>query len=50
MIGALLAQGYHPLRATIQASLAHSIAGEYEPNYALTPMKLIKRLEEIAKS
>ncbi|WP_457565071.1 NAD(P)H-hydrate dehydratase [Caminibacter sp.] len=47
MIGALLAQGWHPLKATIYASLAHSIAGNYEPNYALTPMKLIKRLENI---
>ncbi len=48
MIGGLLAQGYHPLKATMMASLAHSIAGNYEPNYALTPEKLIKRLEEIA--
>jgi len=47
MIGGLLAQGYHPLKATIMASLAHSIAGNYEPNYALTPEKIIKRLEEI---
>jgi len=49
MIGALLAQNYHPLKASIQASLAHSIAGNYEPNYALTPMKLIKRLDEIKR-
>ncbi len=48
MIGGLLAQGYHPLKATMMASFAHSIAGNYEPNYALTPEKLIKRLEEIA--
>ena len=47
MIGGLLAQGYHPFKATIMASLAHSIAGNYEPNYALTPEKLIKRLDEI---
>jgi len=47
MIGALLAQGYHPLKATIHASLAHSFAGNYEPNYALTPIKLIQRLENI---
>ena len=47
MIGSLLAQGWHPLKATIHASLAHSIAGNYEPNYALTPLKLIKRLEEL---
>jgi len=48
MIGGLLAQGYHPLKATMMASLAHSIAGNYEPNYALTPEKLIKRLEKLA--
>jgi NAD(P)H-hydrate repair Nnr-like enzyme with NAD(P)H-hydrate dehydratase domain len=48
MIGSLLAQGWHPLKATIHASLAHSIAGNYEPNYALTPMKLIERLENLA--
>lgn len=44
MIGSLIAQGYHPLKATIHASLAHSIAGNYEPNYALTPTKLIERI------
>ena len=49
MIGGLLAQGYHPLKATLMASLAHSMAGNYEPNYALTPLKLIKRLEEIER-
>jgi len=48
MIGGLLAQGYNPFKATMMASLAHSVAGNYEPNYALTPEKLIKRLEEIA--
>jgi hydroxyethylthiazole kinase-like uncharacterized protein yjeF len=47
MIGSLLAQGEDLLSATINASLAHSIAGHYNPNYALTPMKLIKRVEEI---
>ncbi len=47
MTGALLAQGWHPLKATIHASLAHSVAGNYEPNFALTPLKLIKRLEKI---
>ncbi len=50
MIGALLAQGYHPLRAAIQASLAHSAAGNFEPNYSLTPGKLIQRLEDIGKN
>lgn len=48
MIGGLLAQGYHPFKAAMMASLAHSIAGNYEPNYALTPEKLIKRLENLA--
>ncbi len=48
MIGGLLAQGYHPFKATMMASLAHSIAGNYKPNYALTPEKLIKRLENLA--
>jgi hydroxyethylthiazole kinase-like uncharacterized protein yjeF len=48
MIGSLLAQGQNLLDATINASLAHSIAGNYEPNYALTPTKLIKMLEKIS--
>jgi len=48
MIGGLVAQDYSVFNSTIMASLAHSIAGNYEPNYALTPEKLIKRLEEIA--
>jgi len=47
IIGGLLAQGWHPLKAAIHGSLAHSIAGNYEPNYALTPIKLINRLELI---
>ena len=49
MIGGLLAQGYHPLKAALSASLAHSIAGNYEPNFALTPIKLIKRLDKIER-
>ena len=47
MIASLLAQGFKPLNATINASLVHSLAGNYEPNYALTPLKLIERLKEI---
>ena len=47
MIGSLLAQNHHPLKATINASLAHSLAGNYNPNYALTPMKIIKNLEKL---
>jgi hydroxyethylthiazole kinase-like uncharacterized protein yjeF len=49
MIGALLAQGWHPLKAAIHASLAHSVAGNYEPNFSLTPMKLINRLDKFKK-
>jgi hydroxyethylthiazole kinase-like uncharacterized protein yjeF len=45
MIGSLLAQGYHPLKATITASLAHSFAGDIKPNYNLTPLKLIDNLK-----
>jgi len=47
IIGSLLAQGWHPLKSAIHGSLAHSLAGRYEPNYALTPMKIIKNLELI---
>ncbi|EDM23567.1 bifunctional ADP-dependent NAD(P)H-hydrate dehydratase/NAD(P)H-hydrate epimerase [Caminibacter mediatlanticus] len=50
MIASLLAQGWHPLKATIHASLVHSIAGNYNPNYALTPMKLIERIGNILPS
>jgi len=48
MIGSLLAQGYHPLKATITASLAHAKAGNVKPNYSLTPMKLIDNLSELS--
>jgi hydroxyethylthiazole kinase-like uncharacterized protein yjeF len=47
MIGALLAQGYHPLKAAITASLAHSFAGDIRPNYNLTPLKLIENLKSL---
>jgi len=47
IIGSLLAQGWHPLKAAIHGSLAHSLAGNYTPNYALTPLKLIKNLESL---
>jgi hydroxyethylthiazole kinase-like uncharacterized protein yjeF len=47
MIGSLIAQGYHILKATISASLAHSLAGDVKPNYSLTPIKLINNLERI---
>lgn len=44
LIGALLAQGYAPLDAAIQASLAHALAAVKSPknNYALTPFDLIQ--------
>lgn len=46
LIGALLAQGYTPLNAAIQASLAHTLAarGFDKNNYALTPFDLIERI------
>jgi len=47
MIGSLISQGYHILKATIIASLAHSFAGDIEPNYSLTPIKLIQNLERL---
>ena len=48
MIGSLLAQHYHPLKATINASIAHSLAGDIQPNYSLTPIKLINNLSKFA--
>lgn len=46
LIGALLAQGYSPLNAAIQASLAHTFAAQQfdKNNYALTPFDLIERI------
>jgi hydroxyethylthiazole kinase-like uncharacterized protein yjeF len=46
LIGALLAQGYTPLNAAIQASLAHTLAAQKfdKNNYALTPFDLIERI------
>ncbi|SMC08857.1 NAD(P)H-hydrate dehydratase [Nitratiruptor tergarcus] len=44
LIGALLAQGYDPLEAAIQGSLAHAIASRKvdKANYALAPSDLIE--------
>jgi len=44
LIGALLAQNYEPLTATITASLAHAFsARKFKQNsYALTPEDIIK--------
>ncbi|MGI0406159.1 NAD(P)H-hydrate dehydratase [Helicobacter himalayensis] len=48
MIGALLAQGYDGLKATISASLAHALAGDLEScTYALTPQKIIANLAKL---
>ncbi|MRI82936.1 MAG: bifunctional ADP-dependent NAD(P)H-hydrate dehydratase/NAD(P)H-hydrate epimerase [Nitratiruptor sp.] len=49
LIGALLAQGYEPLEAAIQGSLAHALAARKVPiaNYALTPSDLIEALKEL---
>jgi len=46
MAGALLAQGYQPLEASIQASLAHTIASRCfgKNNYSLTPFDLIESI------
>jgi hydroxyethylthiazole kinase-like uncharacterized protein yjeF len=46
LVGALLAQGYSPLDAALQASLAHTIAAKHfeKNNYALTPFDLIERI------
>jgi len=46
LIGALLAQGYEPLKAAIYGSLAHTIAASKvkKANFALTPKDIIKAL------
>lgn len=49
LIGALLAQGFDPLNAAIQASLAHTLAAQKvdKNNYALTPFDLIERITRL---
>ncbi len=49
LIGALLAQGYEALDATISASLAHAIAAKsYKKNsYSLTPIDLIEEVKKL---
>lgn len=46
LIGALLAQGYTPLDASIHASLAHTLGAKKfsKNNYALTPFDLIESI------
>lgn len=48
MIGALIAQGYDLLNATISASLAHAMAGnKSKSTYSLTPLELIENIKTI---
>lgn len=49
LIGALLAQGYAPLEAALQGSLAHTLAASQcdRNNYALTPFDLIERIAHL---
>ncbi len=49
MIASLLAQGYDPLSATINGSLAHAIAGNryQKNNYSLTPLDLIEEIKSL---
>lgn len=46
LIGALLAQGYDPLKSAIQGSLAHTLASSKvsKNNYAMTPLDLIESI------
>ncbi len=46
LIGALLAQGYDPLKSALQGSLAHTIASQKlsKNNYAMTPFDLIESI------
>jgi hydroxyethylthiazole kinase-like uncharacterized protein yjeF len=46
LIGALLAQGYDPLKSALQGSLAHAIASQKlsKNNYAMTPYDLIESI------
>lgn len=49
LIGALLAQGYTPLDAAIQGSLAHTLGAQMfeKNNYALTPFDLIESISRL---
>ncbi|HEX5710264.1 MAG TPA: NAD(P)H-hydrate dehydratase [Sulfuricurvum sp.] len=46
LIGALLAQGYDPLKSALQASLSHAMASQKlsKNNYAMTPFDLIESI------
>lgn len=49
LIGALLAQGYSPLEAAINGSLAHTLAAaKYtNNNYAMTPLDLVRQIKKL---
>ncbi len=49
LVGALLAQGYEPLEAALQGSLAHAIASQKvaKANYALRPKDLIEAVSKL---
>jgi len=49
LIGSLLAQGYSPLDATINASLAHTIAASNysKNNYSMTPEDLVQEIKKL---
>jgi len=49
LIGSLLAQGYNPIEAAINGSLAHSLVAKNftKNNYAMTPQDLIEGIKSI---
>jgi hydroxyethylthiazole kinase-like uncharacterized protein yjeF len=49
LIGSLLAQGYSPLEATINGSLAHTIAAANYcgNNYSMSPQDLVKEIKKL---
>jgi len=49
LIGSLMAQGYSPLDATINGSLAHTIAASNYTgnNYSMTPQDLVKEIKKL---
>jgi len=49
LIGALLAQGYTPLKAAINGSLAHTLAASYykKNNYSMSPLDLIQEIKKL---
>lgn len=49
LIGSLLAQGYTPLEAAINASLAHTIAASNysQNNYSMTPEDLVQEIKKL---